>query len=100
LYDLKVDAVEIGPVFFPVIRIFLYLDRLVRLELDEFERARADRMAAHVARRHMAGIDRREPRGEQGDEGGLWPLQLERHLVIAVRGHLFEVPIPRLAGID
>src|SRR6267143_4833042 len=57
-------------------------------------------MAAHVARRYMAGIDRREPGSEQGDEGWLWPRQVERHLPIAAGGHLREVSVPSLAGID
>src|SRR5207249_3707045 len=94
------DPVEIGLVLFPVIRVSGDLDRLVRLEFDEFERAGTDRMSAHVARRHVAGIDRRESRSEQRDEGGLRPLQSERHLVVAIDGYLFEVPVPGLAGID
>src|SRR6202022_788162 len=60
LFDDRIlDTVEIRSPRFPVIRVPGYLDRLVRLELDEFEWTRADRMTAHVARRHMAGGDRR-----------------------------------------
>ena len=44
------DAVEIGPSRFPIIGVADELDRLVRLELDEFEWAGADRMLAHFAR--------------------------------------------------
>src|SRR5215472_9833849 len=69
-----VYAVEIGPIPLPVIGISGDLDRLVRLELDEFERAGADRVAAHVARRDVARIDRRIAGGEQGDKGRLRPL--------------------------
>src|SRR6516162_10878054 len=49
------DAVEIRPLLFPVIRISCYLDPFVRFEFDEFEGTGADRMAAHVARRYVAG---------------------------------------------
>src|SRR5215469_17074904 len=44
------DAVEIGAVLLPVIGISCYPDVFVRLELDEFERAGADRMLTHVSR--------------------------------------------------
>src|SRR5208283_6006310 len=70
------------------------------LEFDEFERASADRMAAHVAWRNVAGIDRRKPAGESHKKGRLRPLQMEGDLVIAIGDHRFEVPVPRLAGID
>ena len=82
------DAVEIGPARLPVIRVARHRDVFVRLELDEFERAGADRMAAHLARRHVAGIDRRLARGEQRDQVGLRPLQVEGDLVVAVGGDL------------
>src|SRR5580692_8477509 len=98
--DRVLDAVEIRPVLLPVIRVSCYLDVLVRLELDEFERAGADGVLAHVACRDVAGIDRREPGSESGEEGRLRPLQMEGDLVVAVRGHPLEVPIPGLAGID
>src|SRR2546428_249689 len=39
--------------------------RFIRLELDEFERAGADPMAAHVGWSHVAGIDRRIPGSEK-----------------------------------
>src|SRR5260370_1636760 len=75
-------------------------DHLVRLEFDEFEGAGADRMSAHVARRDMAGINRRPARRQQRDESGLRPLQVKGDFVIAVDRHLFEVSIPRFARID
>src|SRR5262249_12107027 len=50
LDDRVFDAVEIGPARLPVVRVAGHGDRLVRLEIDEFERAGADRMFAHVAR--------------------------------------------------
>src|SRR6202040_1738452 len=92
--------IEIWPAGFPVFGIPRQLDRFVRLEFDEFERAGTDRMLAHVARRHVARIDRREPGSEQGDECRLWALQPECHLVIAVGGDLIEVAIPSLARVD
>src|ERR1700730_5399418 len=85
---------------FPVIEVSCDLDRLVWLEFHEFERTGADRMRAHVARGHVARIDRGKAGGEQGDKGRLRPLQAERGLKIAVGGDLFEVPVPGLAGID
>jgi len=62
------------PARLPVIRVLRDADQLVRLELDEFERPGTDRLQTHVARRHMAGIDRRPARRQQRDEGGLRPL--------------------------
>src|SRR5208337_136612 len=91
------DAVEIRMALLPVIRISDYLDRLVRFEFDEFEWTSADRMGAHVARRYMTGIDRREPGGQQCDKRGLRPLQAESDFVIAALCHLFEVAVPGLA---
>ena len=44
------DAVEIGPARLPVVGVLHQLDALVHLELDELERAGADRLAAHVGR--------------------------------------------------
>src|SRR5271165_6775165 len=46
LDDRIFNAVEIGPARFPIIRVSRYLDVLVGLEFDEFERASADRMAS------------------------------------------------------
>src|SRR3546814_10003257 len=56
-------------VLFRSVRVLLQLDVAVLPVLDEAERTRADRMLAHVARRDMAGIDARESRREQVDEG-------------------------------
>src|SRR6266852_4436047 len=97
--DRILDAVEIRPALLPVIRVLCHLDVFVGLELNEFKRAGADRMAAHIARRHVAGIDRREPRGEQRDKSRLRPLQMKGDFVITIGGHTAEVPVPRFAGI-
>src|SRR5712671_1356558 len=70
----ELDAVEIGPVFFPIVGIPRQLDRLVGFELDEPERAGADRVRAHLGRRDVAGIDRRITRGEQSQQRRLRPL--------------------------
>src|SRR5260370_14224142 len=51
------DAVEIRPVGLPVIRVSRHPDVFVGFELAEFERAGAYRMLAHLAWRHMAGVD-------------------------------------------
>src|SRR6202047_283593 len=67
--DRVLDAVEIWPVLLPVIWVSCYLDILVRLERDEFDRAGSDRVLAQVACRHVAGIDRREPGSEQVMQG-------------------------------
>src|SRR5215471_6002055 len=48
-YHSVFDAVEVWSVRLPIIGITRHLDVLVRLELDEFERAGADRVLAHVA---------------------------------------------------
>ena len=98
--DRILDAVEIGPARLPVIRVTGHPDVLVRLVLDEFERAGADRVLAHLRRRDMARIDRRLARGEQRDQIGLRPLQVKGDLVVAVGRDLLDVAIPRLARID
>jgi len=84
-YDRVLDGVEIRPIFFPVIGISRQLDPLVRLEFDEFEGTSADRMAAHVARRNMAGVDRRPSGSQQRDERGLRPPQIEGNLAKVFR---------------
>src|SRR5260370_2818942 len=92
--------VEIGPYRFPIIRVPGDPDPLVRLELDEFERAGADRMPAHVARRHVTGVDHRPAGGQESNERGLRPLQTKRDPIIAVGDYLFEVLVPGFAGIE
>ncbi len=57
-------------------------------------------MAAHVARRNVAGIDRRQTGSEHGEQCRLRPLQYERRLIVAVGDDLFEVAVPRPAGVD
>ena len=68
LDDRIFDAIEIRPPRLPVIRVAGHLNVLVGLVLDEFEGAGADRMLAHLVRRHMAGIDRRETRPRSASE--------------------------------
>ena len=94
------DAIEIGPARLPVIRIARHRDALVGLVLDEFERSRADRTAAHVAQWHVARIDRRLAGSEQRDQIRLRPFQMKGDLVIAVGGDFIEVAVPGFAGID
>src|SRR6516162_541158 len=100
LDDLVLDAVEIRPVLFPVVRVARYLDGFVGLELDELEGPRPDRVLPHLGRRHVARIDWGEAGGEQRDERWLRPLQLERHLVIAVQHDPVEVAVPRPSRIE
>src|SRR5262249_5612494 len=93
------DAVEVRPIPLPVIGIARHLDVFVWLELDEFERARADRMLAHVTRRYMARIDRCIARGEQRNDRRLWPFQMKRRGEISVSGDRFDVLVPSLTRI-
>ena len=99
-HDLPLDAVEIRPAGLPVIRVLRGLDDFVRPELDKFEGAGADRVSAHLPRRHMARIDRRPARGQQRQQRRLRPLQVEGGLVVAVGGDFFEVEVPALARVD
>ena len=85
------DAVEVRALRLPVIAIARDRDPFVWLELDEFERAGADRMLAHLPWRHMAGVDRRKPGGEQREQRRLRPLQAKRDLMIAICGDLPEI---------
>src|SRR6202048_3206983 len=81
--DRVLYAVEIRPAWLPIIGVAGQLDRLVRLEFDEFERARADRVLPHLAWRHVARVDRRPTRRQQPDERRLRPLQGEAGLEVA-----------------
>src|SRR3546814_8111196 len=56
-------------------------------------------MLAHVARRDMAGIDARESRREQVDEGRLRTLQVEADRIVGFDGHLLQVRVPRLTRV-
>src|SRR5262249_36976604 len=98
--DCILDAVEIRPTRIPVIGVAHQLDRLIRLKFYKFEGAGADRMLAHVARRDMAGVDRRKPGGGETQKSGLRPLHHKGGLVVAVGGDLLEIAVPGLAGID
>ena len=91
---------EIGPARFPIIRVAGQPDRLVRLVRNEFERAGADWMPAHVLRRHMTGIDRRISRGEQRKKRRLRLPQMKSRFVITIAGDPIEVPVPRFARVD
>ena len=82
--DGEFDAVEMRQALLQVIGVAGQLDRFVGLELDELERAGADRVGAHVRRRDVAGIDRRVAGGEQRQQRRLRPLQVERGLEVAV----------------
>jgi hypothetical protein len=73
--DRVFDTVEIGPPRLPVTGIADQPDALVRLELDKFKRAAADRVLPYVARRDVAWIDRRVARGDQRQDRRLRPLQ-------------------------
>src|SRR6202023_857959 len=84
----------------PVVRVAREPDVLIGLELDEFERTGADRMAAHVARADVAGIDRRPAGGQQHQQTGMRPLQMEGDLVITVDRDLLQIAVPGLARID
>ena len=100
LMIVPLDAIEIRPARLPVIRVARHRDDLVRLELDEFEGAGADRMAAHVARRDMARIDRRPARGQQRQNDGCGRFRWKVTSIIAIGGHLFEVVVPGFARVD
>src|SRR4029079_1485843 len=71
-----------------------------RLELDEFERAGADRMQPHLRRRYVTGVDRRPSRRQHREQRWLRPFQVEADLVITVGGHLRYIVEPRFARVD
>ena len=100
LDDPVFDAVEIGPPRFPVIRVAGHRDRLVRLELDEFERPGADRMLPHLRRRYVARIDRRPAGRQHRQQRRLRPLQVKGDLVVAVGRHLRHIVEPGFARVD
>ena len=94
-----VDAVEIRQPRFPVTRVARDPDRLVLLELDEFEGASADRVLSHLRRRHMAGVYRREAAGQHHQECRLRALQMKRHRVVAIGGDPVEIFVQGFARI-
>ena len=98
--DRVFDAIEIRQARFPVVRVARDLDALVGLVFDELERAGADRRLAHLCRRDMARVDRREARREQGQQRRLRRLEIEHRLVLAVRRHALDVGVPALAEVD
>jgi hypothetical protein len=98
--DRPLDGVEIGPPGLPVIRVLRHLDVLVRLELDEFEGAGADRVLPHLGGRHMARVDRTIGRGQHHRKGRLRPLHDEGDRVIALGHDTVEVAVPRLARVQ
>ena len=93
--DRVFDAVEVRTVRFPVIRVSRHRDPFVWLELDEFERAGADWVLAHVARRDMAGIDRGEPGCEKRSKGRLRSLQMKGRLVCGIGSDMVPIMVPR-----
>ena len=97
--DRVFDAVEIGQALLPVVGVLGQLDQFIGLELDELERAGADRMGAHLGRRNVAGIDRRIAGGEQREQRGLRPLQLEGGLEVAIGRHVVDLIVPGLARV-
>ena len=97
--DGELDAVEMRQALLEIIGVADQLDRFVGLELDEFERAGADRVGAHVGGRHMAGIDRRIAGGEQRQQRRLRPLQIEGDLEVAVGRDVVDELVPGLARV-
>ena len=97
--DRVFDAVEIGQALLPVVRVLHELDRLVLLQLDELERAGADRIGALLRRRDVAGIDRRIAGREHREDRGLRALEMEGRLEVALGRHVFEIEVPVLARV-
>ena len=97
--DRVFDAVEIRQALLPIVRILRELDRFVLLELDELERTGADRMRAHLRRRDVARIHRRIAGREHRQQRGLRPLEMQRHLEVAIGGDVGNVVEQVLARI-
>jgi hypothetical protein len=97
--DRVFDAVEIRPARLPVIGVLRDLDRLVRFELDKFERPCADGALPHLRRRNMTGVHRRVSRGDQCQQGRLRPLQYEGRFEIAVYLDVSDIVPPGFARV-
>ena len=98
-HDRDLDTVEIGLALLEVVGIADELDAFLLLELGELEGAGADRLGAHLRRRHVAGIDGAVAGRQQHQERGLRLAEMESHLAVAIGRDLIEIPIPRGAGI-
>lgn len=92
------NAVEIGTARLPIVFVAYQLDRFIWFVRDELERSGADWMLPHHVRRYMAGVNRRIPRGKQGNKGGLRSLQV-KGCRVAFGADRFQVTVPRLARI-
>src|SRR5262249_56009312 len=73
---------------------------LVGVVMGEFGGAGGDGMVGDLGRRHMAGINRRLTGSQQRNQVRLRPLQVEGDFMVAVRGDLRDVAVPRLARVD
>jgi hypothetical protein len=97
--DRVLDGIEMGPPRFPVIRVVRDLDALVWLVLDEFERARSDRVLPHLRRCHMAGVDRRIARGEQREQRRLRALEVKGGGAFVIGGDARDILPPEFAWV-
>src|SRR5262249_6149423 len=91
LDDRILDAVEIGAVGLPVIRVARYLDVLILLVFDKPERARSGWMLPHLRRRYVTRIHPKAVGCDQHRERRLRPLQMEGSLPVAVDGYLAKI---------
>ena len=97
--DLEFDRIEIGAPLLPVVGIAHQLDHLVALEVDDLERAGADRLGAHHPRLDVTRIDRSIAGRQHRHERRLLALQRERHLVVAVGRDFLQVLVPDLTRV-
>ena len=92
--DVELDAVEMRLARLEVVGIAHQPDAVELLERVELERPGADRLDAHLGARHVAGIDRREPRGEQRQQRGLRMVEMDGDFVVVAAVDVVDVAVP------
>ena len=97
--DAELDAVEVGLAGLEVVGIADQPHAVELLERVELEGTGADRLGAHVRARHVAGVDRREPGGQQHQQRGLRVVEEDRDVVVGVAVDIVDVAEPRAARI-
>ena len=98
--DHVLEPVQVGPALHEVVRVLHVLDELAPPPLLELERAGAHAAAALLGHRHVSRVDRRLPRGQHHQDGGLGPLEAEDHRVRIGGLDGLDVGVPVLPRVE
>ena len=96
---MELDAVEVRLARLEVVGIAHQPDAVELLERFQLERPGADRLGAHLRPRDVAGVDRRESRGQQGQQRRLRMVEMDGDFVVAAAVHVVDVAVPAAARV-